>query len=290
MESIFLFFEKFFADAYFPKTIRPADIIEIIVISILVYQIIVWIKKTKAWSLLKGVLVILVFIVIAEIFQMSTILWIVENVLSIAVIAIIIVLQPELRKALEVLGQKNIFASVLPFETSKGSTEGNFSDKTIQEIEQACIEMSKVRTGALLVIENKVSLADYAKTGIDVDALISSQLLINIFEHNTPLHDGAVILRRNRIVSATCYLPLSDNRELSKDLGTRHRAAVGISEETDALTIVVSEETGKISVTKNGKISRNISSEQLREKLIVAQDKTLEEKKRFVWKKGRSKK
>jgi len=289
MEAIRNFFDQFFSKAYFPKTVRIADVIEMIVIGFLVYHLIVWIKKTKAWNLLKGFVVIVIFIVLAAVFQMSTILWMVENVLSIAVIALVIVLQPELRKALETLGQKNIFSTVISFDNSKGGTDGKFSDKTVTEIIHACEEMSKVKTGALIVIERNVSLADYERTGIEVDAVVSSQLLINIFEHNTPLHDGAIIMRGNRIISATCYLPLSDNRQLSKQLGTRHRAAVGISEETDALTVVVSEETGRISVTNSGKIIQNITLEQLKEQLIIAQDKALEEKKvHFFWE-GRSK-
>lgn len=289
MEAVRNFLDQFFSKAYFPKTVRIADLVEIIVISVLVYQLVIWIKKTKAWNLLKGFVVIVVFIVFAAVFQMSTILWMVENVLSIAVIAFVIVLQPELRKALETLGQKNIFNTMISFDNAKGGMKGRFSDKTATELVHACEEMSKVKTGALIVIERNVSLAEYERTGIQVDAIVSSQLLINIFEHNTPLHDGAIIMRGNRIVSATCYLPLSDNRQLSKQLGTRHRAAIGISEETDALTIVVSEETGCISVTHNGEIIRNITLEQLREQLTIAQDKTAEEKKvHFFWE-GRSK-
>ena len=146
------------------------------------------------------------------------------------------------------LGRKNIVSSILPFELGKNLIEGRFSDKTIHEIARACVEMGKVKTGALIVVEQNDSLTEYERTGIDVDGIVTSQLLINIFEHNTPLHDGAVIVRGNRITSATCYLPLSDNMGLSKELGTRHRAGVGISEATDSLTIIVSEETGKISV------------------------------------------
>ncbi len=284
MEVFRNFFDQVLSKAYFPKTIRITDIVEVLFISFLVYQLIVWIKKTKAWNLLKGFIVILVFIGIAAIFQMSTILWIVENVFSIAVIALVIVLQPELRKALETLGQKNIFKSVISFDSAKGGVDGRFSDKSVNEIVHACQEMSKTRTGALIVIEREVSLADYERTGIAIDALVSSQLLINIFEHNTPLHDGAIVMRGDRITSATCYLPLSDNRSLSKQLGTRHRAAIGISEETDAVTVVVSEETGHISITKEGDIIRNLSLEQLQEQLHSAQDKTIEEKKiHFFW-------
>lgn len=268
-------------------TIRWTDIVEIAIISFLVYQIILWIKNTRAWALLKGIVVIMAFILIAAIFNMTTILWIAENVLSLAVIATVVVLQPELRRALEQLGRTNFFSSILSFDNTKDSG-GRFSDKTMQELVKACYEMGKTRTGALIVIEQNQSLGEYERTGIEVDALLTSQLLINIFEHNTPLHDGAIIVRENRIVSATCYLPLSDNMGLSKELGTRHRAGVGISEVTDSLTVIVSEETGHVSVAYEGQLYRNLDTEELRSKLRVIQNKPIEEKKRRLWK-GRSK-
>ena len=235
-------------------SIRWVDIVEILLIAFLMYHILVWVKNTRAWSLLKGIIVIAVFILIAAYFQMNTILWIVQNAFGVAVTAVVVILQPELRKALEELGQKNIISSIIPFETYRTSEEGRFSDKTINEITKACVEMGKVKTGALIVIEQNQSLGEYERTGIDVDGIVTSQLLINIFEKNTPLHDGAVIIRGNRITSATCYLPLSDNMALSKDLGTRHRAGVGISEATDSMTVIVSEETGKISVAYKGEL------------------------------------
>lgn len=272
-----------------PGNIRWVDIVEILIITFLFYHILVWIKNTRAWSLLKGIIVIVVFIMIAAYFEMTTILWIVKNVLGVAVTAIVVILQPELRKALEELGRKNIITSLIPFDSLKSSEEGIFSDKTINEIAKACVEMGKVRTGALIVVEQTQSLVEYERTGIDVDGIVTSQLLINIFEHNTPLHDGAVIIRGNRITSATCYLPLSDNMALSKDLGTRHRAGVGISEATDSMTIIVSEETGKISIAYEGKLERNLDGERIKEKLRSIQNKPEEEsKKRIIWK-GRSK-
>jgi len=280
-----------FAGAYLNKlhmpSIRWTDIVEILIISFLVYQIILWIKDTRAWSLLKGVAVIMAFILLAAVFNMTTILWIAENVLSLAVIGMVVVLQPELRRALEQLGRTNIVASFLPMDMSKG-VGGRFSDKTVQELIKACYEMGRARTGALIVIEQNQPLDEYERTGIEIDGLLTSQLLINIFEHNTPLHDGAIIVRGDRIVSATCYLPLSDNRQLSKDLGTRHRAGVGISEVTDSLTIIVSEETGHVSVAYEGQLYRNLEAEGLRQKLLLIQDKPDEEKKRRLWK-GRSK-
>ncbi len=202
--------------------------------------------------------------------------------------ALIIVIQPELRKALEELGNKEIISNVLPFSGTKRS-EGSFSERTINEIAKACVEMGKVKTGALIVIECKSPLGDFERTGIDVDGLVTSQLLINIFEHNTPLHDGAVIVRGNRVASATCYLPLSDNLNLDKNLGTRHRAGLGISEVTDAVTVIVSEETGKISVAYKGELERNLDSDKLKEMLRIAQPGASEETKRgYKIFKGRS--
>jgi diadenylate cyclase len=245
-----------------------------------------WIKHTKVWLLMKGIIIILAFILLAVILKMYTIMWIVENVLSIAVIAVIVILQPELRHALEELGRKNFLTNFISFDKT---SDERFSDRTLNDLVKACFEMGKVKTGALIVIEQNVLLTEYERTGIEVDGLVSSQLLINIFEHNTPLHDGAVIMRGNRVVSATCYLPLSDNMEISKELGTRHRAAVGISEATDALTIVVSEETGHVSVTYEGELYRNLDQQGLRDKLVMIQNKEVEDnKKRKLWK-GRAK-
>lgn len=277
LERINTFIEEYLSVLH-RLNIRITDIIEILVISFIVYQILAWVSKTRAWSLLKGLIVILAFVLLAAVFKMNTILWIVEKCLSIVVIAIVVVLQPELRRALEQLGRKNIFASIITPDAGKQT--GRYSDRTIDEIVKAAFAMGRVRTGALMVLERNESLAEYEKTGISVDAVVSSQLLINIFEHNTPLHDGAVIFRDNRIVSATCYLPLSDNRSLSKSLGTRHRAAVGISEATDSLTVVVSEENGKVSVAYGGELFSGLNQEGLREKLEMIQDKPQEENRR----------
>ena len=266
--------------------IRWEDIVEVIIISFLLYQIMAWAKHTKVWLLMKGIMIIMAFILLAVFFKMHTIVWIVQNVLSLAVIAVIVVLQPELRHALEELGRKSFITNVITFEKP---TDERFSDKTVNDLVKASFEMGKVKTGALMVIEQNVLLTEYERTGIEVDGLISSQLIINIFEHNTPLHDGAVIIRGNRIVSATCYLPLSDNMGISKELGTRHRAGIGISEVTDALTIIVSEETGHVSVTYEGKLYRNLDANGLREKISMIQNKEVEEnKKRRLWK-GRAK-
>ena len=268
-------------------TMDFGDVAEILIIAVLLYYTLLWMKTTRAWILLKGLIVILAFLLLAYFFRMTTILWMAQNVLGFAVTALIVVLQPELRKALEELGKKNIISSVLPFDNSHRVNE-EFSEKTINEITKACVEMGKVRTGALIVIEQKVSLRDYERTGIDVDGIVTSQLLINIFEHNTPLHDGAVIIQGNRVVSATCYLPLSDNLGLSKELGTRHRAGVGISEITDSLTIIVSEETGKISVAYEGELERNLDADSLRDRMHKILNNPVEEHKNLrIWK-GRS--
>ena len=271
--------------ARIPRSIRWVDCVEILLITFLVYHILVWIKNTRAWSLLKGFMVIAGFILVAAFFEMNTILWIAQNAFGVAVTAVVVILQPELRKALEELGRKNIISSIVPFDTNRLSEEGRFSDKTINEIVKACMEMGKVKTGALIVVEQNQSLSEYERTGIEVDGIVTSQLIINIFEKNTPLHDGAFIVRGNRITSATCYLPLSDNMALSKELGTRHRAGVGISEATDSMTVIVSEETGKISVAYEGKLDRNLDAERLKEKLKLIQNKPEEEtRKRIVWK------
>lgn len=265
-------------------TMDFGDVAEILIIAVLLYYTLVWMKTTRAWILLKGLIVILAFLLLAYFFRMTTILWMAQNVLGFAVTALIVVLQPELRKALEELGKKNIISSVLPFDNSHRVNE-EFSEKTINEITKACVEMGKVRTGALIVIEQKVSLRDYERTGIDVDGIVTSQLLINIFEHNTPLHDGAIIIRGDRITSATCYLPLSDNMRISKDLGTRHRAALGMSEVCDALVIAVSEETGLVSVAMGGQLDRGITREELRKRLSQIQYRNAESK-RFFLRKG----
>lgn len=254
-------------------TITWVDVIEILIISFLVYHVLMWIKSTRAWNLFKGIMVILIFVLLAAFFQMSTILWLAENTLGVGVIALVIIFQPELRTALENIGGKNILGGLLVFNKT---VKEKFSNHTIDELVKAVFAMGKVKTGALIVIEDEIILDEYIRTGIDVDAIVSSQLLINIFEKNTPLHDGAIILRGDRVVSATCYLPLSDSLSLSKELGTRHRAAVGISEVSDSLTIIVSEETGRVSVAYRGEIFRNLDADGLREKLQQLQNLNVE--------------
>ncbi|SCY28157.1 MULTISPECIES: diadenylate cyclase CdaA [Pseudobutyrivibrio] len=253
-----------FIDDYFNvklPDVNITDIIEIVIISYFMYHLLVWIKNSRVWMLIRGVIFILIFFVFAAIFEMNTILWLGEKLVSVAVTVLIVVFQPELRRALEQIGRRKI-KSIFTWNLLKTGAK-KFDDTTIVSMVTACYEMGAVKTGALIVVENDMQLTEFERTGISIDALVTRQLLINIFEKNTPLHDGAVIVRGDRVVSATCYLPLSDNMGLSKDLGTRHRAAVGISEVSDSLTIVVSEETGTVSYAREGRIVRDVKEDEL---------------------------
>ena len=255
---------------------KVLDIIEILIIAFLIYHLINWIKRTRAWYLVKGLAVLLIVWFFATIFEFSAILWIFRNAISVGILAIFIIFQPELRRALEQLGQRQFVG----FFGSKNNTE-RFSDETKEEIAEAVWAMAKVKTDALIVIEENVSLEEYEKTGISLDANVTAALLVNIFEHNTPLHDGAVIIRGNRAVAATCILPVSENMRLSKELGTRHRAGVGVSESSDCLTIIVSEETGKVALAKRGQLIRDVSESLLLSKMTESQNKTAGNRKRF---------
>lgn len=282
MNSIVTSLKKYIHLFDLPK-VSVIDVLEIVILAFVIYHVALWIKNTRAWTLLKGIIVLLACYVIAYILGMNVIVWIFERTISIGITALMIVFQPELRRALEELGQKNIVSTLIPFDDTRNQNE-RFSERSINEIVKATVEMAKVKTGALIIIEKDIDLSEYERTGIELDSTISSQLLINIFEHNTPLHDGAVIIRGDRIVSATCYLPLSDNMGLSKELGTRHRAGVGISEVTDSLTIIVSEETGRISVAVGGKLLRNIDGDLLKKKLTEMQGKSGDEMEKKCWK------
>lgn len=272
--------------SFIPKTMTLPDFIEILILSFLIYKIICWVQNTRAWTLLKGGSLIIGFYILASAFHFTTITWIIEQMGLIAVIAVIIIFQPELRKALEQLGSKNILSGFLVSEEVR-SPEG-YTEKTVNEIVRAAYEMGKVKTGALIVIEKEESLQEIERTGIEIDGLVTSQLLINIFEHNTPLHDGAVVIRGNRITAATCYLPLTDSMSISKDLGTRHRAALGVSETTDSLTVVVSEETGRVSLAQGGVLKRISEPEVLREALKPQEAEETSAGRFKIWK-GRNK-
>ncbi len=269
---------------YLPK-ITIADILEIIILSYLIYHIILWFKNTRAWTLLKGIAVLLILMSISYVFKLNTLMWIFKNTINVGILAVIILFQPELRRALEELGRKKILADVI-IRDDKNVKNDKLSAETIQELVAASIEMSKNKTGALIVVEQEVALGEYVSTGINIDAAISKQLIVNIFEHNTPLHDGAVIIRNNRIIAATCYLPLTGRSDLNKDLGTRHRAAVGISEVSDSITIIVSEETGAISVAQGGTLTSNLDPETLRKQFTSLQNKAQESRRQRRRKKG----
>lgn len=275
------FIRDYLVKLYIPR-ITWTDIIEIVIIAFVIYNVMVWIKNTKAWVLLKGIIIVVIFALIAYILNLKTILWIAGKTISVGIIALVIIFQPELRRALEQLGRKKILFGLFRFNDGREKGE-RFSSKTAEEIVRACFDMGAAYTGALIVIEQDMVLEEYEKTGITVDGLVTSQLLINIFEHNTPLHDGAVIIRGDRVVAATCYLPLSDNNNLNKALGTRHRAGIGISEVTDSMTIIVSEETGKVSVAVGGELIHDIDADSLRNKLEYLRRRTIDVKSFKIW-------
>lgn len=231
-----------------------ADIVDILLVWYVIYKLINIIKGTKAVQLLKGIFVILLVKFISDNMGFNTLSWIMEQALTWGFLAIIIIFQPELRRALEQLGRGRLFSR-------SGTPEEEDQDKIIEAIVKATDYMAKRRIGALISIERETGMSDYIETGIELNSKISSELLINIFIPNTPLHDGAVIVQRNLVAAAACYLPLSESPFISKELGTRHRAALGISEVTDSITVIVSEETGNISLTKNGELHRDLTLE-----------------------------
>lgn len=278
--------DQYLPNWYFPE-IKITDVVEVLILTLLIYQVMMWIKNTKAWMLLKGMIVLAVFILLAAVFKMHTILYIARNTVTVMATIAIVVFQPELRRALEKLGEKQFLSSMMPFEANR--ERARFSEATRESMIDAAYAMGKVKTGALIVVEQAIRLTEYESTGIQMDCLVSSQVLINIFEHNTPLHDGAIIVRGDRIVSATCYLPLSDNMRISKSLGTRHRAALGMSEVSDALIIVVSEETGAVSVAQGGLLYRRVNEKELRDKLAGIQERRVEVNKLTALWKGRRK-
>lgn len=284
MESLFAILKEYSTRFALPA-LGFSDVLEILLIAFFIYKIIGWFRGSRAGTIIKGIGMLLGFTLLASILHFDTILWLLENCLTFGITAAIVIFQPELRRALEELGKGNIFSNFFNFDTMEN--EGELDEQVIDEIARAATEMGKAKTGALIVIQKGISLADYEKTGILVDGRVSSQLLINIFEHNTPLHDGAVIIRGNRIISATCYLPLTDSRELGKELGTRHRAAVGVSEATDSYTVVVSEETGGISLAHDRRLIRNLTGDDVRDILQRAYITKETEKARIKLWKGR---
>lgn len=256
-------FSNFNFWSFIKTRVSFVDVIDILIVAYFIYKIILWIKETRAWSLFKGTVVVLIFAAFSFIFGLTTISWIIKTTFNVGIIAVIVLFQPELRKALEQLGRGKF---VMPF-MGESKTNGYVLEDTSDELIKAAFAMAKVRTGALIVVEREVKLGDLEATGIPVDALVSSSLLLNIFEDKTPLHDGAVIIRNNRIAAASCILPITE-REIGKDLGTRHRAAVGASELSDAIALIVSEESGRVSVAVGGDIYKNQSPDEVRRFLI----------------------
>ena len=249
-------------------TLNPFEclsaIIEILIIAFIIYRFLTWLKSTRAWMLLRGIVFIGVFVLLAYVFNFKVILFILQSLSYIAIIAIIIIFQDDLRSGLEHLGRQKVFSKLIPeIQLTK-----SISKESLQEIVEASFAMGKVKTGALIVIEQNVTLEECERTGIIINGEITRQLLINIFEKNTPLHDGAVLIVGNAVKAATCYLPLSHNHSISKDLGTRHRAGLGISEISDSITIVVSEETGNVSVCHAGTLKIMKDEKELLRELL----------------------
>ncbi|MGP7819749.1 diadenylate cyclase CdaA [Niallia sp. 01092] len=249
------------ADFHFLKYL--ANTVDILLVWYVIYKLIMIIRGTKAVQLLKGIFVILIVKLLSDYFQLQTLGWMMEQVIYWGALAIIIIFQPELRRALEQLGRGKFFSR-------GGMQEEEIQENVIEAIVKAVDYMAKRRIGALISIERETGMSDYIETGISLNSKISSELLINIFIPNTPLHDGAVVIQRANIAAAACYLPLSESPFISKELGTRHRAALGISEVTDSITVVVSEETGAISITKNGELHRELKLDTFREMLSSA--------------------
>lgn len=255
--------------------------IDVSIVSYVVYWLIVLIRDTRAYQLIKGIIVLVVATQLSEWFELSTINYILKNTMTYGVLALLVVFQPELRRALEQIGRsqfKDIF--VLEEETKEDKL-----NKTVDELIRAVDVLTKTFTGALIVLEKETKIGEIIRSGVPVNADVTAELLVNIFTPNTPLHDGAVVIRENKIMSAACFLPLTENHDLSKELGTRHRAALGISENSDAIAIVVSEESGKISMAVNGGLTRNLSIETLKMALLkFLIDKKYSPKRLMLWK------
>ncbi|MGE5704249.1 MAG: diadenylate cyclase CdaA [Clostridia bacterium] len=246
--------------------------IDILLVTYVIYKLIMLIRGTRAVQLLKGIMVIIITWLLSKYFQLTTLHWLMSQAFTFGVLALVIIFQPELRRALEQLGRGKLFSRTNSNQDEEGVR------RMVQEVGKSTTYMSKRRIGALIVIEKETGLNDYVETGIMINGKVSSELLINIFIPNTPLHDGAVIIRKDTVLAAGCYLPLTENPAISKELGTRHRAAIGMSEVSDGLSIVVSEETGQVSFASNGEVHRNLTEEQLTEILLEHLDSQLKSK------------
>lgn len=255
--------------------------VDISIVSCVIYWLIILVKDTRAYQLIKGIFVLLVVMQLSDWFELTTISYILKNTMTYGVLALLVVFQPELRRALEQIGRskfKDLFIS------EEETTEDKLN-KTIEEVIRAVDVLSKTFTGTLIVIEKSTRMGDIIKIGTSINADITAELLVNIFTPNTPLHDGAVVIREDKLMAAGCFLPLTENHDLSKELGTRHRAALGISENSDAIAVVVSEESGKISMAVNGGLTRNLSIDTLRMALSkVLIDRKYSPKKLMLWK------
>nr|WP_272507281.1 diadenylate cyclase CdaA [Clostridium aestuarii] len=243
------------------KNINIYAILDIIVVSYIFYKVYMLINETRAEQLLKGILLIILIIPISSLLHLDTLNWIINKTITIGVLSIIIIFQPEVRKALEHIGRS-------AFKDKHFLEDEEKMNEIITEIANAVENLSETRTGALIIIEQSTGVGDIIGTGNKLDAIVSTALLENIFVVNTPLHDGAVVIRDDRIAAAGCFLPLTSNTTINKQLGTRHRAAIGISEISDALTIIVSEETGVISLAVNGNLTRYYTKDKLKDILM----------------------
>ena len=237
-----------------------SDAVDILIVSYVIYKLLMLIRGTRAVQLLKGIIVVVLAWVLSTFFNLQTLRWMMEQVFTFGVLVVLIIFQPELRRALEQLGRGTLFGRSHTLEEQRAT-------KLVGEVVKAVNYLSSRRIGALIVLERETGVTDYIETGITMNASIRSELLINIFIPNTPLHDGAVIVRGDKIMAAGCYLPLTENPFISKELGTRHRAGLGISEISDCITVIVSEETGQISLAMNGELVRNLAEETLIAKL-----------------------
>jgi len=256
-------------------------VVDIGIVTYAIYKLVILAKETRAWQLIKGLMFIFLSYWISSLLGLRTIAYLLNNTVSIIAFAIVVIFQPELRRGLERIGRSRFRDLFIPdVEENKLQTTA-----VIEEIVKACTTMSENFVGALIIIEKKTKVGEIIKTGVQLDSVVSSELLLNIFTPNTPLHDGAVIIRDNKIKAAGCFLPLSDNPNISKELGTRHRAALGISEVSDCVAVIVSEESGKISVALNGGLTRNLTPDILRKALTKnLVDKDATNKKITLWK------
>lgn len=277
ISGISMFFDGLNLSKLSIPSIRISDVVDILIVAIFIYIIMNWIRETRAWSLFKGVMVILILSILSFRLNLYTTYWIIQETFSVGVMAILILFQPEFRKGLEQIGKGSLTRNIF----NSNSQEEIIPKNILDEILTACFAMSKVKTGAIIVVEQKVALGDFEESGIPIDAIVTNQLLINIFENKTPLHDGAVLIRNNRIKRATCILPLTQS-EIGLELGTRHRASVGASEVSDAYIFVVSEETGSVSIAHNGKLHRNLTRQQIED--IFKQQEKQNAKKINIWK------